>query len=157
MNKNPQKTLIFLLFACIFALVLAYISQYIFGLMPCRFCLWQRIPFFASAFIAILFLAIYPLRKYQKLASQIIVLLLLINAALAFYHAGVEKKWFREFGSCASVDININNIEDLKLSLQETKAVRCDEPQFVLFDLSMAAWNVLYCLGLILITRKFIK
>ena len=95
------------------------------------------------------------LKKYQKLAIQIAVLLLIINSAIAFYHTGVEQKWFKGLDSCATTSINSDSLEDLKLALEKTQAVRCDQPQFIFLGLSMAAWNVIYCLGLVLITVGF--
>jgi len=148
-NILAKNILVFILFSCIVALVFAYISQYIFGLQPCQLCLWQRQPFFAIVILAGLFLIIPQLKKYQNLAIKISVLLLLINSVIAFYHAGVEKKLFRGLDSCSSVSSESNTIEELRIALENTKAVRCDKPQFVFIGISMAGWNVLYCLGLV--------
>jgi disulfide bond formation protein DsbB len=152
---TPQHLLLLLIASAVFALGSAYISQYVFGLQPCPLCFWQRKPFFAIIIVAVLFLIIPMLKKYQKLAIQIAVLLLIINSAIAFYHAGVEQKWFKGLDSCATTSINSNSLEDLKLALEKNKAVRCDQPQFIFLGLSMAAWNVIYCLGLVLITVGF--
>ena len=146
-KKFTHQNLLFLLLAsAVFALAGAYISQYIFGLQPCQLCFWQRKPFFAIIILAILFLIIPRLKNYQKLAIQIAVLLLLINAAIAFYHTGVEQKWFKGLDSCVAISPNTNSLEDLKLTLEKTKAVRCDQPQFIFLHLSMASWNMIYCL-----------
>jgi disulfide bond formation protein DsbB len=96
---TPQHLLLLLIASAVFALGSAYISQYVFGLQPCPLCFWQRKPFFAIIIVAVLFLIIPMLKKYQKLAIQIAVLLLIINSAIAFYHAGVEQKWFKGLGS----------------------------------------------------------
>jgi len=145
-TNNP---LAFFLLAATLALAIAYISQYFFGLQPCQLCLWQRKPFFAIIIVAGLFLAIPKLKKYQNWGVRIAVLLLLVNSALAFYHNGVEKKWFHGLDSCATSFKDPSSLEELKLALETTKAVRCDVPQFVFLGISMAGWNVLYCLGLI--------
>ncbi|MES2677758.1 MAG: disulfide bond formation protein B [Pseudomonadota bacterium] len=141
-----QNLLFFLLLTSIFALLGAYISQYIFGMQPCQLCFWQRKPFFAIIILAVLFLMISSLKNYQKLAIWLAILLLLINAAIAFYHSGVEQKWFAGLDSCSMPEMQINNVEDLKLALEQTKAVRCDQPQFMFLKLSMASWNFIYCL-----------
>jgi disulfide bond formation protein DsbB len=158
---NTQSIFIIIFFSCIFALILAYISQYFFDLEPCQLCLWQRKPFFVIITLASIFLAIPQLKKYQDWGIKIIVLLLLVNSAIAFYHFGVEQKWFRGLDSCAFVASNIDSIEKLKLELKNTKAVRCDQPQFVFLKLSIAGWNMIYCLilaGFVLRARKkFIK
>ena len=145
---TPKHLLIFLFSAAIFALFLAYVSQYVFGLQPCELCFWQRKPFFAIIAVVASFLVIPPLKKHQNLAIKIAVFLLLINAIIAFYHAGVEQKWFKGLDSCSSTASQPETLEELKLSLEKTKSVRCDQPQFIFLGLSMAGWNVLYCLGL---------
>lgn len=153
---TPKHLLILLLLASVFALAGAYISQYIFGLEPCQLCFWQRKPFFAIIFIALLFLMVPQLSKYQGLATKILILLLLVNAGIAFYHAGVEQKWFKGLDTCSTILTKTDNIEELKLALEKTKAVRCDEPQFMFLGLSMAGWNVVYCLGLAVVGWRLI-
>ncbi len=145
-NFNQKHILVFLLLASVLALAGAYIAQYVFDMQPCQLCFWQRKPFFAIIILAILFLTIGQLKNYQKLAIQIAILLLLINAAIAFYHTGVEQKWFEGLDSCSIPEIQISNVKDLRLALEKTRAVRCDQPQFIFLYLSMAGWNVLYCL-----------
>lgn len=153
---TSRNLLIFLTLSSIFALIFAYISQYVFGLQPCELCFWQRKPFFAIIILSAIFLTIPQLKKFQNLAIKISLLLLLINSAIAFYHAGVEKKVFKGLSSCASNLENITKIEDLKLALEKTKSVRCDKPQFVLLGISMAGWNFIYCLGLAIISFVFL-
>ena len=143
---TKKNLLLFALTASSFALIVAYVSQYVFDLQPCQFCLWQRKPFFAIIILAIMFLKIPNLKKYQNLALKIIILLLLINAAISFYHTGIEQKWFKGFNSCSSSIAQPTTLEELKTYLEKMQAVRCDKPQFVFLGLSMAAWNFIYCL-----------
>lgn len=158
MKKIPAKYILILLFlASFFALAGAYISQYFFDLQPCSLCYYQRYPFFAIIILAILFLTIPFLKKYQKLGVNIAVIFLLINAAIAFYHSGVERKFFKELSSCSSELETPGSVEELEQMLAATKVVRCDEPQFFFMYLSMAEWNFLYCLGLALLTLFFLK
>lgn len=154
-KKTPPITLSFLLLlgASIFALTFAYISQYVFDHQPCILCLYQRKPFFAIIACAILGLFLLKKQKSQKILLILSVGFLFINCALSFYHVGVEQKIFPGPSTCSSsTDFNaIDNIAELEAALAATKAIRCDEPTFVLFTLSMAAWNLLYCLSLMLI------
>ena len=76
---------------------------------------------------------------------------MLFNIGLASYHVGVEQKIFKGPSSCSSNDLNeIEDLEKLKEVLLKTKAIRCDEPQFFFLGLSMAAWNLIYSILLIL-------
>jgi disulfide bond formation protein DsbB len=152
LNSN-KYLLIFLLFAAITALILAYISQFIFDYQPCILCLYQRQPFFAVIASALLGLVFFKSEKSQKIALFFCLIFLLINCAIAFYHVGVEQKIFAGPSTCSSSNLDqIDNLEDLKTALLKTKAVRCDQPSFIFLGLSMAAWNFLYCLGLILVS-----
>jgi disulfide bond formation protein DsbB len=149
MTKN--LSLILLLLGSIFALVFAYISQFVFDFQPCILCLYQRWPFFAVATLTLLSLAFSKSEKVQKILLLCCILLLLINCGLAFYHVGVEQKIFTGPTTCSSEELNnFENLEDLKNALMNTEAIRCDQPSFVFLGLSMAGWNFFYCLFLAL-------
>jgi len=155
---NNKLILIFLFLTSFIALLAAYISQYFFHLQPCVLCIYQRIPFFLVIFIT-LFALIKNQDNWQKNIIKISLFLLLINALLATYHVGVEQGIFI-FDECSDLSSNLNNLNDLKDYLFQAKAIRCDEPQFTLFKISMAGWNIIYCLGIIFITifaKKRIK
>lgn len=158
MKKFTYKNLlIFLLTASVLALSLAYISQYFFGMEPCILCFYQRKPFFAVIILSVIALAIPKLRNQQKLFARIAVLLILINSFIALYHSGVERKIFKGPNTCSASNINPNNLEELKQILSTTKAVRCDQPQFVFLNLSMADWNVVYCLFLVVTSLVILR
>jgi len=147
---NLARNYLFLaFFSSLIALISAYISQYIFGFEPCILCYHQRKPFFIIIIISLIFLAIKNLKKYQKIGAILCALAFLINAGIAFYHSGVELKIFAGPDSCSSSNFdNINDVEQLRLAMLATKAIRCDEPQFYFLNLTMANWNFIYCLGL---------
>jgi disulfide bond formation protein DsbB len=150
-----KKQLIFLSLAAIIALVAAYISQYFFGLNPCPLCLYQRIPF---AIIILLCLSALVFPKSQKIILILCAMALLANCVIAFYHVGVEQKIFKGLSSCSGSELNeIDNLADLENAILNIDAVKCDKPQFIFLKLSMAAWNFLYCLALLLGLWKFSK
>lgn len=152
-HKTPKKyVLVFLILASVAALSGAYIAQYYFGMEPCQLCYWQRKPFFVIIVLAILFLTIPYLKKHQRLGINLLIILLLINAGIAFYHSGVERKYFEGLTSCSSVSMAPTNIVDLEKMLMATKAIPCDQPQFIFLDLSMAEWNLVYCLVIVFLT-----
>jgi disulfide bond formation protein DsbB len=151
-KKNLAKNYLFLaLFASFVALISAYISQYIFGFEPCILCYHQRKPFFIIIIISLFFLLIKKLKNYQKIGAILCALAFLINAGIAFYHSGVEIKIFAGPDSCSSKNFdNIDDVEQLRIAMLATKAIRCDEPQFYFLNLTMANWNLIYCIGLFL-------
>lgn len=152
-KKDFAKNYLFLVFfASLFALISAYISQYIFGFEPCILCYHQRKSFFIIIIISLFFLLIKKLKKYQKIGVILCALVFLINAGIAFYHSGVELKIFAGPDSCSSSNFdNIDNIEQLRIAMLATKAIRCDEPQFYFLNLTMANWNFIYCIFLLIV------
>ena len=152
-KKDLAKNYLFLsLLASFLALISAYISQYIFGFEPCILCYHQRKPFFIIIIISLIFLLIKKLKKYQKIGVILCALFFLIDAGIAFYHSGVELKIFAGPDSCSSTNFDdIQNIEQLRVAMLATKAIRCDEPQFYFLKLTMANWNFIYCFALFLL------
>jgi len=153
-----NQILFFLIFTSFFALSLAYISQYFFGLAPCNLCIYERKPFFAIIAICLLILVFFKDKKAKKFAIFLSLFFLLINATIAIYHVGVEQKIFKLSESCNStIKENYGSIEELKELLAHAPLTRCDEPQFFFLGLSMAAWNIFYCLGIFFITIIFYR
>ncbi len=157
---TTKKLLIFLLTASIFALTFAYISQFVFGFQPCILCLHQRKPFFGIIALTTLALIFFKKENLQKIAFFFCIIFLLINSGIATYHVGVEQKIFHGPTVCSSQNLDeIQNLAELEKALLATKAVRCDEPEFFFLKLSMAAWNLIFCtalavLSLLLLRRK---
>jgi disulfide bond formation protein DsbB len=146
---DDKLVILFLFLTSLCALLGAYIGQYGFDLQPCVLCIYQRVPFFSVIFISLIALFIKTDPKWQKIAIKLSIIVIFSNSILALYHVGVEQKIFI-FNECADFAGKIANIEDLKDYLFQAKAVRCDEPQFYLFNITMAGWNVIYCLGIVL-------
>ena len=148
-----NQILFFLIAAAILALSLAYIGQYFFSLRPCQLCLYERKPFFAIIAFCTLILVFFKSKQSKKIAIFCSLIFLAINASIAIYHVGVEQKIFKIHDSCIStIQENYNSIEELKTLLEQAPLARCDEPDFFFLGLSMAAWNVFYCLGMLLIS-----
>lgn len=140
---NEKIPLILLFVAASLALIFAYISQYFFNYQPCILCLYQRVPFFA-----IIGLSAFGLitKKLPRIILLSCLILLIINLGIAIYHVGVEQKFFVGPTTCSSPNLNdFDDLESLQKAISKTKAIRCDEPQFIFLNLSMAAWNVIYC------------
>ena len=137
--------LIFLL--SFFPLVAAYIIEYLFGLEPCNLCLYQRIPFFIILFLTLLSTFFFSSLKIKNYIVFLIILLFFTNMILALYHVGVEQKFFALPPSCSGLNLlDASNINELTEIIMNKKAVRCDEPNFKFFGITLATFNVLYCL-----------
>jgi disulfide bond formation protein DsbB len=113
----------------------ALASQYIGGLEPCDLCYKQRWPYYFA--IPCLALALRP-----HFARPLIALALFsfaIGAAVAAYHAGVEYGWWQGPTGCTGHGMMMG-FESLEQALQEP-VIRCDQPAFTLFGVSMAGYN----------------
>lgn len=153
----------FLVLAGAIPLLFALFSQYVLGLWPCELCIYQRYPYAALPGLAVL---AYAARRQKYVVLYITfmllsVLILLIGAGIAAYHAGVEYGWFSGPGGCTGDVAPGLSIEDLRRQILNAPLVRCDQPAVVIFGLSMAGWNVIVSLGLAawagLLTRHYCK
>jgi len=123
----------------------AYTSQYVGGLDPCQLCLYQRWPWWAAMAIAALALVPALPGKAQRFLLLLAGLVILGGAVLAFYHAGVEYKWWAGPSTCGGGTIPAS-FEDLKKTMNKP-IVPCDTAAWTLFGISMAGYNGLMSLA----------
>lgn len=139
MNQSPHARLARILALAVPAMLLggAYISQYGFGLYPCEMCWWQRWPHFAALGLGLLAFTVPPQRLWTALAA----LAILVSGAIGLFHAGVEYGWWPGVTSCAAIASGgSGNALD---NIMNTPLVRCDEPAWTLFGVSLAGYNFL--------------
>jgi disulfide bond formation protein DsbB len=115
-----------------------------FGYQPCELCLTQRYAFYAAAPLALLtaFLA-SSAPGLARVCFVVLALVFAANAALAFYHAGVEYGWWPGPAACTGAVSGSLDVNDLLKSVNSARVVRCDEVQLRIVGLSLAGWNVL--------------
>ena len=123
----------------------AYSFEYMGGLYPCKLCYWQRYPHFLNILIFPL-IYLFPLRSL----SLICAISMFVSSILAFYHVGVEQKYWPGPNSCTNSSIEGLTTDQLLDQIMNAPLVRCDEVVWDLFGISMAGWNVLisFCLFL---------
>ena len=119
---------------------------------PCVLCVYQRYPYAIIIILGIVgFIASYKNTTLGAVALSAISLSFFVNSIIAFYHSGVERKWWSSFLEGCSVPTLQGNIDQILTDIQSrAKAVRCDEIPWAdpLFGLSMANYNVIVCLAL---------
>lgn len=140
--------------AAIAALCIAWIAEYGFGLAPCELCYWQRYGYWAA--IAIGLVAIF--QPAQSVARRILLWLLalafFVTAGIALFHVGVEQKWWQGLTTCTGDLGGAVSTQDILDAIENAPIVRCDEPAFVLFGISMAGYNLILALALALFTLR---
>lgn len=140
--------------AAIAALCIAWIAQYGFGLAPCELCYWQRYGYWAA--IAIGLVAIFmPARSVaRRILLWLLALAFFVTAGIALFHVGVEQKWWQGLTTCTGDLGGAVSTQDILDAIENAPIVRCDEPAFVLFGISMAGYNLILALALALFTLR---
>ena len=123
---------------------------------PCELCLKQRELYWMASTVAALSLVALrylPRDRVAQLACWALAAVFLGEMGLAAYHAGVEWKWWPGPAACTGGKTHIS-LEDLEAFARgkSVAIVRCDQPTFRIFGLSMAGLNVLFATGLAILS-----
>ena len=115
--------------------------QYIGDMAPCELCLWQRWPHKIAIGLGVVMFFL-PNRWIALLGSLVV----LVGAGIAFYHAGVELKFWSGPDTCTGLPslTGTLTVDDLFAR----PVVRCDDIPWSMFGISMAGWNGLVSIGL---------
>jgi disulfide bond formation protein DsbB len=128
----------------------AWFFQYGLGLPPCPLCLEQRIPYYVAIPLAVI-VAVGAAWKAPRLivagGLALIAAAMLIGAALAVYHSGIEWKWWAGPQDCSGPLAPLGS-RNLLEQLQSINVVRCDEAAWRFLGLSLAGYNALISLAL---------
>ncbi|MGZ9809982.1 disulfide bond formation protein B [Pseudoroseicyclus sp. H15] len=124
----------------------AYLFQTL-GYLPCKMCLWQRWPHAVAIAMGVLMLII-PTRVWPWIGA----LAALTTAGIGFFHTGVERGWWEGPTSCTSTGTSLSDLggSDL-LSMDGPGIVLCDQVSWAFAGLSMASWNTIFSLILMVI------
>lgn len=125
----------------------AFGFQYIGGLLPCQLCLWQRWPHAAAVLIGVLALWLGN-RVWPVLGA----LAALTSAGIGVFHVGVEQKWWEGLASCTvNAMEGVSGADLLNTEIVVAAPVRCDAIAWQLMGVSMAGWNVILSLALVVL------
>ena len=120
----------------------ALLSQYWGGLAPCELCLLQRWPWLAAIVISLVAIMVGS-RAALPWVALLLAAVFAVGSAFAFYHVGVEKHWFAGPNACTGAATAADTVEALKARILGQMPVRCDEPAWMLWGISLAGWNLL--------------
>ena len=123
------------------ALASAYVAQYVFDLEPCILCLYQRIPF-AIAIVLALTAVFKP--DFAGAIMAMLIALFIFEGGLAFYHVGVENHWWVSATGCSGAGGISQSPAEMLKNLQKSIPKPCDEVDWTILGISMAAWNVVF-------------
>jgi disulfide bond formation protein DsbB len=104
--------------------------------------LLQRWPWAAAIIISLIAITVGS-RSTLPWVALLLVAVFAVGSVLAFYHVGVEKHWFAGPNACTGVATAADTVEALKARILGQMPVRCDEPAWSLWGISLAGWNLL--------------
>lgn len=133
--------------ASLAALCLAWLAQYGFGLAPCHLCLLQRDAYWGAIVLSVIAIVLGQRSPVRRWAILLIGLAFLVGAAIAFFHVGVEHKWWEGDAACVGAMSGLSGA-DLEAAIMNAPVTRCDDVAFELFGISMAGYNGLVSLVL---------
>lgn len=147
---TPTPRALLLLMAGFSAAMLsaALVAQYGFGLHPCKLCLYQRYPYAAIAALALPVAFFVKSSRLLVCAAWFCLLLLLADAGIAGYHAGVEWGVIPGPSSCSNPGGGGQTIEEMRAEIMNAPLVPCDQAMAHVLGLSLAAWNALAALAM---------
>jgi disulfide bond formation protein DsbB len=121
----------------------AYLFQAL-GYPPCAMCLWQRWPHVAAIVIGIIAVK-YRARIWPLLGA----LAAATTAGLGIFHTGVERDWWEGPSTCTGGG-SLDGLSGADLlAITGPRVVQCDQVSWELFALSMASWNALFSILLV--------
>jgi disulfide bond formation protein DsbB len=126
----------------------AYYFQYVVGLAPCELCLLQRWPHMVAIAAGAAALASFAWPRLALVLVMTAITALIVGAAIGLYHVGVESHWWTGPQACTGGVPRGLSAEELKRYLFSAKMVRCDEPAWKMWGISMAGWNAIASAGI---------
>jgi disulfide bond formation protein DsbB len=134
----------------------AHLFEHLGGYVPCILCLDQREAHWAAlgvAFAGFVAARILNSRLGATAAVGAAALVYAVSAGLAFYHTGVEYKFWPGPAICSGSGGEIADISSLTAALgHKADAPSCADAQWRMFGISMAGYNLLASAGLFALT-----
>jgi disulfide bond formation protein DsbB len=132
----------------------AWFFEYGLGLKPCPLCLDQRVPYYVAIPLAAV-VAAAALRSAPRgtivAGLGLLAVIMAISAGLGAYHSGIEWKWWAGPRDCSGPLDSLGSTKDLLQDLATMSPVRCDQAAWRFLGLSLAGWNAIISLGLVLV------
>ena len=150
MRKDGLRTARLIALLLPAALLAGAWGSQLFGLVPCEMCHWQRWPHYAAIPVAALAFLIRH-RPTQMLFVLFAAVLIALSGAIGVFHAGVEYHWWPGITACTAGFKPGQSGLDMIDQIQHGPLVRCDLPQWKLFDISLAGWNAIFSLSATLV------
>ncbi|SFC93555.1 Disulfide bond formation protein DsbB [Bosea sp. CRIB-10] len=148
---DPRRLIALIGLASLALIAGAWFFELVLHLRPCKLCLEQRAPHYAAIGLTTLALLFARSRWLQIAALIGLALLMALSTGLGVYHSGVEWGVFAGPNDCGGAPAPAAaGVQDLMKQLQTTRIVSCTEAAWRFVGLSLAGWNALASLGLLI-------
>lgn len=118
------------------------------GFKPCQMCYWQRHAHKVVLVIAIAALITRYISKdgtWDRVFMVFIGIALAVSFGLAFWHTGVEYKWWEGPKTCSAGAIGSINAQSIADVFKPgAKILSCEDAPWHMFNISMAGYNAFF-------------
>jgi disulfide bond formation protein DsbB len=150
-----DRWLFWALFASALMLAIAHAFETFGGYAPCTLCLRQREVYWAAGTVALagaLATRMPSMAKVRWLFDLALAVIFAVGVGYAVYHSGAEWKWWPGPTTCSGVGggVSHDSLAAIADGTAKIKPPACDEAAWRFLGLSMAGWNVLISLKLVI-------
>jgi disulfide bond formation protein DsbB len=151
--KSPQGLSFTLLNVSLFALLFAFLAEYLWYVKPCVLCIYQRYVFLGLGIFSFIGLLVKVKRFFLLYIG-----ITLIGLFISGYHIGVEEHWWKGPDACSAdapkTNQNLSQADQIKafrekLKKKSSQVVRCDEVNWRILGVSATIWTFLLHLGIL--------
>jgi disulfide bond formation protein DsbB len=149
-----DRWLIWALLSAALMLATAHAFETFGGYAPCTLCLRQREAYWAAGTVALAGVVLTRLpsvRRWRWVFDAALAVIFAYGLYLAVYHSGAEWKWWPGPTQCSGggAKVDLNALTALADGTAKIKPPACDQAAWRWMGLSMAGWNALISLKLI--------
>ncbi len=143
--QHPRVAPLVVLLLAVFALGTAFVAQYVFHLLPCVLCIYERWAYGAALAGGLLGLIVADNAGARRAALWLGVLGFLAVTAISVYHVGVEQGWWTGSTECSGAGIQQGmSRDDLRNAILGAPKVACTDVAWDLWGISLAGFNVIF-------------
>ncbi|GJE38000.1 disulfide bond formation protein DsbB [Methylobacterium persicinum] len=125
----------------------ALVLQYVYGYVPCKLCLIERLPYYAA--IPLGLMALFAPERIARLALGLAAIGLLYGAGVGVYHAGAEWGFWPGPTDCGGgTGANPAAVGDFMNALKSAHVVDCSVAAFRVVGVSLAGWSAVISFAL---------
>jgi len=136
------------------AIINVLIAEYVFNILPCKMCLYQRYPYYFIIFISLIYIVSkkIPLEWYYWMNT----LSFATGLFFSVWHVGIEQKILPGLSGCSSIIKLSQSLTELKEQILNQSIVACDEITWAFMGLSAATLNTMLLTFLLVINTIFL-